>query len=287
MEQNNFVRFRFEEYYDNNGIKELTPVSGVIGKLTVAVNYISDGMEVTAAESVKELTTRVPIRSKYLIADSTGDLFGVTFESDSNGYIDTDLTKLLINPTFLKFYNKYAGKITLSLTIATQKNENYNIIVSNFKINTEFFKDDEGGMYFKFYDYYNNDDTIILQPIQDINTDITRLKQSYKTIEETYLLIKKQYETQISGEIELDMDTEEDYHPTNFKVVITRLLELQEGTLKQAIDYTKTTGLKTEYDWITAIDKLVTTLSSMYPNVTIDDGEGIPYINRNGLIKEL
>jgi hypothetical protein len=25
----------------------------------------------------------------------------------------------------------------------------------------------------------------------------------------------------------------------------------------------------------------------MYPNVTIDDGEGIPYINRNGLIKEL
>ncbi len=177
MEQNNFVRFRFEEYYDNNGTKELTPVSGVIGKLTVAVNYISYGLEAVAAESVKELATGVPIRSKYLIADSTEDLFGVAFESDSNGYIDADLTKLLINPTFLKFYNKYSGKVTLSVTIVTQKNENYNIIVSNFKIDPEYFKD-KIGIAFKFYDYYNNDDTIILQPLQDINTDITKLKQS-------------------------------------------------------------------------------------------------------------
>ncbi len=83
------------------------------------------------------------------------------------------------------------------------------------------------------------------------------------------------------------MDTEEDYHPTNFKVVITRLLEIQEGTLKQAIDYSKTTGLKVEYDRLTAINKLITNLSSMYPNVTIDDGEGIPYVSNNGLIKQL
>ena len=103
------------------------------------------------------------------------------------------------------------------------------------------------------------------------------IRETYKTVEENYLLVKKQYESQVSGDVDLEIDTAETYEPTTFKNVITRLLEFQVGTLQPALEYTKTAKLTTEYDRLNTMDKLINILSKMYPNITIDDGEGIPY----------
>ena len=255
----NKVIFKLEEYYDNRGNQELIASTGVKGITSISLNYIKEKNE-----------------KGSIINDATETLINVDFVTDDDGYAEIDLTKLLRITAFIKFFQKYKGDVTLSVTMEIPKTEIYNVFVDNFKIKPNWGKS-ENGAPFENYEYYNNDDTIILSPIGDKITDLVTLRQTYKTVEENYLLVKKQYESQVSGDVDLEIDTVETYEPTTFKNVITRLLEFQVGTLQPALEYTKTAKLTTEYDRLNTMDKLVNILSKMYPNITIDDGEGIPY----------
>ena len=277
MKESNNIIFRLEEYFDNGETKELVPSTGVSGILNVsAINLFNKASEEAAQlEQTKIIDGITPV-SRYRINDTTEILFSSNFITDDDGYNSVDLTKMLTNSTFIKFYQKYKGEITLSITIEIPKTDKYAVFVDNFKI-LPSWKSEKYEITFESYDYYQNDDTIIISPIGDRVTDFATLRQTYKTFEETYTLIKKQYESQISGEVDLEIDTVEIYEPKSFKTVITRLLEFQLGTLQPAIEYTKTAKLTTEFDRLNTIDKLINLMSGMYPNITIDDGEGIPY----------
>ena len=273
MAENNTIFFKLEEYYDNDGSKELQASTGVSGKVNISVINLLN--KETAADQPREVVGITPL-SRYTINDTTENLFSVSFITDGDGYTKVDLSKMLLNTTFIKFYQRYKGEVTLNVTIEIPKTDKYNVFVGNVKI-TPSWKKEESGIIFESYDYYNNDDTIILSPIEDKVTDLATLRQTYKTVEENYLLVKKRYESQIVGEVDLEIDTTETYEPKTLKTVITRLLEFQVGTLQPALEYTKTAKLTTEYDRLNTMDKLVNILSKMYPNIKIDDGEGIPY----------
>jgi hypothetical protein len=274
MSKYNLISFKLEEYYNNEGAEELLASTGVSGKVNISViNLLNKGDD--EISQPKEGVGLTP-SSRYIINDTTENLFSVNFITDDSGFANIDLTGLLRNNTFIKFYQKYKGEVTLSLTIEIPKTERYKVFVGNIKITPSWVRE-ETGIAFEDYDYYRNDGTITLLPIEDKITDLATLRRTYKTVEQNYLLVKKQYESQISGEIELEIDTFETYEPKNFKTVITRLLEFQVGTLQPALEYTKTTKLTTEYDRLNTMDKLINILSKMYPNITIDDGEGIPY----------
>ena len=284
----NNVIFRIEEKSNSEFLNleqvERSSLVGVKGTVTVAAINLSDtstdGGVIIDGED-KTTDNRFPNgiqlpTSRYIINDTTENLFSVNFITDDSGFASIDLTGLLRNTKFIKFYQKYKSRVTFNITIQIPKTDIYNVFVGNAKISPEF-KDDENGINFNSYNYYEQDNTITLSPITDKITDLATLRQTYKTAEDNYLLVKKQYESQIVGEVDLEIDTVEKYEPATFKNVITRLLEFQVGTLQPALDYTKTAKLTTEYDRLNSMDKLINILSKMYPNIKIDDGEGIPY----------
>jgi hypothetical protein len=209
----------------------------------------------------------------------------VNFITNNEGYASIDLTRMLTNTTFIKFYQKYKGEITLNITIEIPKTSTYNVFVDNIKITPKWTASDRR-IDFESYNYYERDDSIILSSIADTVTNLVTLRRTYKKVEENYLLVKKQFESQVSGNVDLEIDTAEAYEPTTFKAVITRLLEFQIGTLQPAIAYTKTAKLTTENERLTIINNLVNLLAKQYPDITIEDGEGIPYDTGTKLVAE-
>ena len=245
------------------------------GTITVsAINLSDDGGALTTGDGKTRVSDGPLLR--YSINDSTANLFTTNFVTNDSGSVSIDLTTMLQNVKFIKFYQKYKGKVTFNVTIEIPKTDTYNVFVGNAKIAPEF-KDSDNGINFDSYNYYEKDDVITLSPLADKITDLATLRQTYKTIEDTYLIFKQRYESQTAGDVDLEIDTVETYEPTTFKNVITRLLEFQVGTLQPALDYTTTAKLTTEYDRLNTINKLINIVCRMYPNITIEDGEGIPY----------
>ena len=71
-----------------------------------------------------------------------------------------------------------------------------------------------------------------------------------------------------------------DYEPNNFTKVITRLLEFQQGTLVTSLDFTRNADLTQLYNLLgpaNGIQNEIESLAGLYPSITIEDGEGIPY----------
>ena len=296
-EINNII-FRLEgssnSVTQNTGSAQPVSAPGVSGTVTVAAINLSDartdtglilnGDAATTSNRLPINGDRVPL-SQYIINDSTENLFSVNFVTNNEGYFSIDITEMLKNTKFIRFYQKYRGQITLNITIEIPKTATYNVFVDNVKITIEF-KKTELGINFDGYDYYEKDGALILSPIEDRVTELAALRRTYKTVEDNYLLVKKQFESQVTSDIDLEIDTAETYEPKTFKNVITRLLEFQSGTLQPAIAYTKTAKLTTENDRLTIIDNLVNLLAKQYPNITIEDGEGIPYNTSSELTAE-
>jgi hypothetical protein len=270
MSENNINNIIFK--IDGSDVPDLQ-LNGIKGTIVVAAINLLDAERADTASASKDTL----LRPQYIINDSTENLYSVNFVTDEEGVISIDLTTMLRNTQFIKFYQKYKGKVSFNVTIEIPKTDTYNVFVGNAKITIELKREDTG-IRFENYDY-SREDTFTLSPIADRVTDLATLRQTYKTVEANYLLIKKQFESQTVGEIDLEIDTTNPYEPKTFKNVITRLLEFQVGTLTPAIEYTKTAKLTTENDRLNTINKLINVICKMYPKITIEDGEGIPYDN--------
>jgi Na+-translocating ferredoxin:NAD+ oxidoreductase RnfG subunit len=288
--QINNIIFKFEGDSKSAAMLELRASDIFKGTINVAAINLSDTqlnggliLNGDAATTVNKLPIGgiFPI-SRYIINDNTENLYTVNFVTDTDGLVSIDLTEILKNTKFIKFYQKYSGQITLNVTIEIPKTNIYNVFVDNVKI-TPYFHDNITGIQFNSYNYFEQDDVITLSSIEDKITDLATLRQTYKTVEENYLLAKKQYESQVTDDVDLEIDTAESYEPKTFKTVITRLLEFQVGTLQPAIEYTNTAKLTTENERLTIIDKLVNLVAGQYPDITIEDGEGMPYNSDNTL----
>jgi hypothetical protein len=113
--------------------------------------------------------------------------------------------------------------------------------------------------------------------------DITILKDKFKQAEKTYLFAKEEYVNNLKN---VSIDTSPvfervaEYEPTSWVYVITRLLELNEGTIEPALRFTKNAEMSVENKRLTMIQKTIENLLNLYPDITIDDGEGLPYASK-------
>jgi hypothetical protein len=131
---------------------------------------------------------------------------------------------------------------------------------------------------FDFWDTTSDDiDVKLLQ----FNTELVVKKQIQLAKEKIKFEVSLQnYQAQlIAQSAELILSTY-DYEPDSFTKVITRLLEFQQGTLVTALDFTRNadlTQLNSLLGSVNGIDYEINSLSGLYPSITIEDGEGIPY----------
>jgi len=211
----------------------------------------------------------------------TSDVIGdVKYTTDGNGQILVDLSKLFeANQKLIYlFKEKYGKNYTVGLrlilnSLALDPHASYITTVNLDKLEwPEKFS-------FRGYDYLSKNGSFTPQYIADKPTDLKTLISKYKEQELKFLETKAQYEADIKSNLDITVEKGQSYEPDTFRKIITRILEFQKGTLNPAIEYTKQTGLTIEQQRLTTINNIMDILTKMYPNITIDDGEGIPYDN--------
>jgi hypothetical protein len=227
-----------------------------------------------------QATTKEPILGRYTIIDSTDFLFKQEFKTDSDGYVVINLDKTLSTTDAIRFYRNYSEKymVALKIIIEIPKNDNYDYSITSDNIEVGWIKDLKFPQ-FKSINYSNYNDAIYLEALGSTVINFTQLKSQYKTAENNYLQIKKRYESEvISNIVDVELPINDTYEPVNFSQVVTRLLEFQTGTLVPGMSHAKSLNLETEYKRLDTLNKVINSLTRMYPKITIDDGEGIPYI---------
>lgn len=277
LNENGDILFKFLTNVTSEGSQSISiPVSeGTSG--VVMVGLVATSEQVGLVEG--EATVKEPILGRYTIIDSTDFLFKQEFKTDSDGFVIINLDKTLSTTDAIRFYRNYSEKyaVALKIIIEIPKNDNYDYSITSDNIRVEWNKDVKFPQ-FKSINYSNYNDNIYLEPVGTTATNFTQLRAQYKTAEEKYLLIKQRYESEvISNIIDVELPVNDTYEPVNFTQVITRLLEFQSGTLIPGISHAKKLNLETEHKRLDTINKLINNITRMYPKITIDDGEGIPY----------
>ena len=215
-------------------------------------------------------------RTYYDASDVLYENKGIT---DKDGLISFDLSTLMTNTTFVKFYKAYSEKYKLEfkLVIEVPKTDLYNFFITKVTIAPKIIVDKESYL-FDDIDYTSDNDYFYLLPIKkDEQKTITVLRAEYKTKELEFLVAKTLYETEINSTTDIVLEKENDYEPSTFKNIITRLLEFQEGTLLPGIKYTSEAKLTDVNTKLSNISKLINLITKQYPNINIEDGEGLPY----------
>ncbi len=276
LNETNDILFKFLTNVTSEGSQSISePVSeGTSGVVMV-------GLVATLINNEQEAVAREPIQviSKFNIIDSTDFLFKQEFKTDSDGYVVINLDKTLSTTDATRFYRNYSEKyiVALKIIIEIPKNDNYDYSITSDNIEVEWNKDLKFPQ-FRSINYSDYNDAIYLEPVGTTATNFTQLRAQYKTAEEKYLLIKQRYESEVTSNIiDVELPINDIYEPVNFTQVITRLLEFQSGTLIPGISHAKKLNLETEHKRLDIVNKLINNITRMYPKITIDDGEGIPY----------
>ncbi len=249
----------------------------ILGNVEISLSVVIYNELVAVGEPDKS----VPSNYKEML--NSGILLSQKFESDENGNTVIDLTTMMSNKNFIKLINSYQDKYSFILNIKvsvfkTEKYYPYNGIITN---PFEYANNREGGIVF---------DTLFLDEITleslEVKYSLSELKSELKRIEDLYTITKSNIEQKISlSDKEIEIVTE-DYEPINFNYVVTRLLEFKEGTLNAGLTFCEQFGLKKELEILKTIDRNVLRMSELYPKLTLDDGEGIPYSGPDKAVPE-
>ncbi len=211
--------------------------------------------------------------------------------SDSKGRVEIVVDDLIYNDEYQKYHELWWNKIYSFDGIKDPE--------TDFKINCKLYNSstsiyatkvfDIGEILYKDYNegynpkgYIGNIEITKQLTLTSIKNDlnISTLKENYKNAEYNYLVAKEEYTNNLKN---VSIDTSDifervsEYEPTSWVYVITRLLELNEGTIAPALRFTKNGGMDVENKRLTMILKTIENLLNMYPDITIEDGEGIPY----------
>lgn len=210
-----------------------------------------------------------------LIKKSLENYLGGSEEEESSGTTfnkQASLTELIRNPKYIEFCKKYSrNTIAFNITTYTDKTDNYKASVWN-QLKTDI----------RFEDNFSLDGIRIDKgyELPELSYDITTIneyKTSFKELEVQYLAAKAKYETEVKDAGLTVFEQNESYEPSDGTYIITRMLEFQLGTLVPAIRHFKTTQNNPALRQATLIDMSINNLSKLFPDITIDDGEGMPY----------
>jgi len=231
------------------------------------------------------------------------DMKGITYTSniiselksvpDSKGLVEFNIDDLVYSKEYQRYHELWYSNVYLSEGIK-EPETNFFIIGKLYNSSTQNFATKVFEISLNNIDdspedisrkgilgemkYKNN---LVLTSIQN-DLDISKMKETFKKVERDYLAAKEEYTTNLKN---VSIDTSEIFErvavhePTAWLYVITRLLELNEGTIAPALRFTKNGGMDVEHKRLTMIQKTIENLLNMYPEIEIEDGEGMPYSN--------
>jgi hypothetical protein len=223
---------------------------------------------------------------------TSNELIEVKSMSDEKGAVTMDLDNLINNKEYQKYYELWWNRVypkgvrdpetdfLIMGKLYNSSTSKYATKVFNLEIN-----------YGKISDKWNESGNIgelkfekesypfILTSINN-NLNIVSLKEKFKDAESKYLLAKEEYTTNLKN-VSIDTSTIFErvaaYEPTSWVYVITRFLELIDGTINPALRFTQNGSMTVENKRLTMIQKTIENLLNLYPDITIEDGEGTPY----------
>ena len=208
--------------------------------------------------------------------------------TDSNGIVTVDVTNVFSDSTFLALWQKFSNikgyNVSIQISLESDKQEiGPYLYISRSDIpqmlsayNVTFdgvdytYPDLE---YYTEYTEFTVDEIVIdeelLKSIQAKKLDSQR----------TYINSLEDFQNEIVSQSSLQIPYLNEYNPININQIITRCLELNVGTIENGLTYTTDAGLVAETNRLNKIKTLVNQISNLYPTITIEDGEGIPYQN--------
>ncbi len=196
---NNEIKFNFLTTLVNENTESIANSvnEGTYGIVTV-------GLIATLINKNQDAAVKEPIQviNKYSIIDSTDFLFKQEFKTDSDGNVTINLNKTLSSTEAIRFYRNYIKNYTVALKVIIEipKNDNYDYSITSDNIEVEW-EQETIPLKFRSIDYSNYNDNIYLEALGSTVTNFVQLKSQYKTAEETYLQIKKRYESEVVSNI--------------------------------------------------------------------------------------
>ena len=214
--------------------------------------------------------------------------------TDSNGIVEVDVTNVFSDSTFLELWQKFSNtknyNVSLQIELQSEKQEIGPIMyISRTDIpqilsayNVTFDGEDyeyPDLVYWDEYGEFTVDEIVI-------DEEILKAVQSEKLKRQRDFNNSLQdFQNEIASQATLQIPALNEYNPINITQIITRCLELSVGTIENGLTYTSEAGLIAETNRLNKIKTLVNQISNLYPTITIEDGEGIPYQNV-GIIPE-
>ena len=216
------------------------------------------------------------------------ELLDGTETTDSNGYIQVDVTNMFTDEQFIRIFTKYSNlkgyNVSVLITLMTEKQQigpiiylgqteipkellGYNVVNkgANYQYNDLDYSD-------VYQDYY----------ISEVVIDADRLKHHQAEKNQAQKLYIEEL-TSFQGEIQsqgiLQIPTLNRYNPINITQVITRCLELNVGCVENALTYSRDAAVVAETNRLNGIQNTIEQISALYPNISIEQGEGLPYQN--------
>jgi hypothetical protein len=212
----------------------------------------------------------------------TSDSLGYTkFVTEGDGFGVVNLTDLLKSNSkqariFSEIYKKY--ELGLRLTISTEATDYYKGFGKSIDVTGIIWI--ERPFNFDRFDWSSKNEIFDLLPVNESVDNIKDLKIEIKQAQLKYLDMKAQYDAEVKNNIDLKLDRSNLWEPATFKNVLTRILEFQEGTLLPAIEYAKVAELEQIQQRLQVVQDYFISILQEYPKITIEDGEGMPYMGK-------
>jgi hypothetical protein len=253
-------------------INDIT-VGGVYG-------YMNINVTICKRESLGEPIETTPIVGEFSFFS---EIYSFELENDSTvGLASVDISDIINTTLFNKYYVNYTKEFALGLRVEVLTKEtnieevtylsSSETYLSDFKvIKDELSKE----LVFSFEPVFLGSQTLSTTSDSKI-VDFKEIRAQYLKAEYEYERAKKQYELSLVNN-SVVLFAPNGYEPKSPNQIITRCLEFQEGTILPALDYYKRTEKTIEYRFINEINENIKYISGMYQNITLDDGEGIPY----------
>jgi hypothetical protein len=211
-----------------------------------------------------------------------------TETTDSNGYIQVDVTNMFTDEQFIQIFTKYSNlkgyNVSILITLMTEKQQIGPIIYLG---KTEIPKELLGYNVVKkgvTYSYNDLDYSDVYQDyyINEVVIDAEGLKKSQaekNKAQKVYIEELTSFQGEIQSQGILQIPTLNRYNPINITQVITRCLELNVGCIENALTYSRDAAVVAETNRLNGIRNTIEQISDLYPNVSIEQGEGLPYQN--------
>jgi hypothetical protein len=271
----NLISFR----YRNEGNSDL--ISGL------TVNYSVQAVAVLS-NTEKKYGEELQLPSQRGGIFYTEPLLTGVETTNASGIIEVDVTNAFTETMFIKVYEKYGNlkeyNVSLFITLTTEKQE-----ISPFIYLGKTEKPEEllaynvykDGSDYKYsdLDYWDEFDDFFVPEVVISESLLIEYQKRKIESQNKYLLSLQDFQGEIESQSILLIPTLNRFNPINFTNIITRCLELSVGTIENALEYTTEAGLIAETNRLSGIKTTISQISSLYPTITIDQGEGLPYQN--------